>query len=355
MADLSLCPTPAPLKNEVKLPWGLDLENNLVHVSLAENGRASKLSCPNCSGALDAKQGRQLRWHFAHVSTAWCSGGVESLAHRRAIEILLEKKKVFLPPPDELSEGFWGSFSRAMDEVPLALENPRRVDLMLYAGNSRLAVEICVAHPVDEKKEADLSKWPYPSIEIFVDPEVALATTEDDFINHVLRWAPRRWISQAGWFAGTEEGVEAQLAREKEKSAAIFRAKAYARLGPTPFRISFLHGLSLIRETNPSFYAEFVTKLRSGKGGPKHYHHFMLRCGELGYLLGFSANKVGALVKKLGLEYRPPWGFIFIGGFYCTSKLSPQGVIAVWAFAHKNKLTSTSCTQLIEFIQTQLR
>lgn len=134
MSDLSLCPTPTPGKHEVRLPWGFDLENNLVHVSSAENGRACNLSCPNCAGALDAKQGRQLRWHFAHVSTAWCSGGVESIAHRRAIEILAAHKSVFLPPLDDISEGFWGNFSRAMAEVPLALANPRRVDLMLYAG-----------------------------------------------------------------------------------------------------------------------------------------------------------------------------------------------------------------------------
>lgn len=351
MADVTLCPAPLPAKYAVKLPWGCDLDNNLVHVSAAKNGRDCKLSCPHCSGALDAKQGRLLQWHLAHVSTTWCKGGVESLAHRRAIEILAAEKSVFLPPPDELSEGFFGNFSWAIAEVPLALENPRRVDLMLYAGSERLAVEICVSHPVDAAKEEDLRTWPFPSIEIFVDPIVALAKSEDDFIQHVLETAPRRWIHQAGWFAGTDEGEEALIAREKAKEAERFKREAYARIGPLPFRVFFLKGLAAIRNENSEFYAVLAMQLRSGKGGPTHHHSFILKCGEVGDILGLTAHKVGALVRKLELTYSPPWGIVFFNEFRCISKLSPQALIALWMYAWDNRLTNTNCEKLIARMQ----
>lgn len=208
---------------------------------------------------------------------------------------------------------------------------------------------------MDAEKEADLKLWPHPSIEIFINPSVALAKSEDDFVHHVLETAPRRWISQAGWFTGTDAGVEATLAREAIKEAERFKKDAYARLGPTPLRLSFLKGLSAIKEENPEFYRELAASLKSGQGGSANYHKFMVRCGDLGGLLGLSANKVGALAKQLGLLYRPPWGFTFFGDRFLTSKLSPQGVLALWTYARERGLTAATCEQLIAFMRLASR
>jgi hypothetical protein len=227
----------------------------------------------------------------------------------------------------------------------------RRVDLMLYARNAKLAVEVCVHHAVDVAKEADLKLWPHPSIEIFINPGIALSASEDNFVSHVLKASPRRWISQAGWFAGTRDGEEKVILQANALEAEIFKARAQQIRELTPVRLSFLRGLAAIKVETPSGYAQVSLHLKSGKGDSANYHPFMVKCGEVGRLLGLSAHKVGYLVKKLGLPYSAPWGFTFLGERFVTNKISPQGVISLWNFASEQKLTTTSCPQLIDFLQ----
>ena len=368
------CPLPPPPPNRVKIPWGVNLVGHLVHVSHAKNGRSCQLGCPECATALEAKQGAVRQWHLAHVSTTWCTGGLESAAHRRAIEILVEHKLVWLPAPDDQSQGFIANFERAADEVPLPMPNPRRADVVFYAGDRRLAVEVCVSHAVDSEKEADLRTWPHPSIEIFIDPMIALDSSEDAFIEHVLHSARRRWIYQAKWFLGTDEGCEAALARQIRENAIaakrrqeatlrkeraywlnpLFKPELYAATGPIAATPYFLQGLAAIQVLDPELHGVLSQNLRAGtrvRPFVSEDHSFTLTCEELSAWLG---TPVEGLVRQLGIEFLGPWG-AYKGVRPFSKELSPQSIIAVWAALHSKAMRKAPWEKLVLLLRSELR
>jgi hypothetical protein len=114
---------------------------------------------------LIAKKGFEREHHFSHASTtqhSGCTGDVESSIHRYAKQVISDAGylavpalKVDLPPPDnDLSAEIPAkrmTFDRVVAEESMAFGR-RRVDVVGYAAEGRLLIEICVTHRVRGKK-----------------------------------------------------------------------------------------------------------------------------------------------------------------------------------------------------------
>ncbi|MEM7372920.1 MAG: GIY-YIG nuclease family protein [Bacteroidota bacterium] len=70
------------MNQDIFLPYGLDENEEIVHISQVESGRSS-LSCPFCDAPLIAKKGTRLSHHFAHAGNTCkevAGGAVDSLS-----------------------------------------------------------------------------------------------------------------------------------------------------------------------------------------------------------------------------------------------------------------------------------
>lgn len=84
---------------ELKLPYGIDANNNLIHISSLtekDRGKACGLMCPCCKGELIASMGKKNRHHFKHKAQD-CNHGLETALHLMVKQILFKEKKMLLP------------------------------------------------------------------------------------------------------------------------------------------------------------------------------------------------------------------------------------------------------------------
>lgn len=79
------------MKRDIKLPFGLNVDGVLVHISEVGNGKNCNCYCPSCKSPLIAAKGRQIQHHFKHHIIHECDGGLESAIHLTAKK-LFEKK-----------------------------------------------------------------------------------------------------------------------------------------------------------------------------------------------------------------------------------------------------------------------
>ena len=74
-----------------ELPYGVNSENRLVHVSDVPNGRACACDCPGCKAPLIARQGRIRVWHFAHDNPApECESWLHATAKRLFAQTIMD-------------------------------------------------------------------------------------------------------------------------------------------------------------------------------------------------------------------------------------------------------------------------
>lgn len=85
------------MKRDIKLPFGLNVDGVLVHISEVGNGKNCNCYCPSCKSPLIAAKGRQIQHHFKHHIIHECDGGLESAIHLTAKKIIREKKQITLP------------------------------------------------------------------------------------------------------------------------------------------------------------------------------------------------------------------------------------------------------------------
>jgi hypothetical protein len=316
-----------------------------VHIGAAGKGRSCKLHCPECSGALDAKQGKKNRWHFAHQSVTWCNGVVcdgapLKTAHTRAQEIIAEHQVLTLPAPAPDGTPFALCFTASKVEVPLELDHARRIDVVLYKGSLVLGVEICVHHAVDDEKAQDLKGWEFPTVEIEIEPTLANADSEEPFISHVLHTAKRHWIHQAGLFSGTEEDPDKYAMRVAVKH----------RLQTVQVRQHFISAVNEVRAVDPELCRELVDTIRPGTSGSRHICTYTAT--QIGTLLGITAQRVGSLANEMDLPApllkkgeAHPWGHTWIG-FYVKTYRSIQALLALTHRARELGLTDTAIVEV---------
>jgi N12 class adenine-specific DNA methylase len=74
-------------KAEIKLSFGVNAANRIVHINDVERGRACDCTCPGCGAPLLAAKGPVQQHHFKHAVELDCEGAAESAIHRAACGI----------------------------------------------------------------------------------------------------------------------------------------------------------------------------------------------------------------------------------------------------------------------------
>lgn len=78
---------------KIKLPFGLDKNNTIIHISEVESGKNCDCFCPGCHSPLIAAKGNKILHHFKHSIDRECKNGLESAIHMAAKRQILKKNK----------------------------------------------------------------------------------------------------------------------------------------------------------------------------------------------------------------------------------------------------------------------
>lgn len=168
-------------KAEIRIPFGVDRTDRVVHISDVARGRACDCRCPGCGASLTAVKGPVRQHHFRHAIELDCEGAAESAIHRAAKQILRERKQVNLPEHRIEAEFFDSQGERHCAAEPVVLSGKvavfdsveeevglpgMRADLLAIEGNRKLIIEIRFQHPVDDEKRAKIAAAGVSAIEI---------------------------------------------------------------------------------------------------------------------------------------------------------------------------------------------
>ncbi|MCL9685721.1 competence protein CoiA family protein [Legionella maioricensis] len=166
---------------KIKLPFGLNENNIIVHITNVEGGEECNCICLDCKMPLIAVKGRIKQHHFRHKNINECKGGLESSIHLAAKQMIMEKKKITLPT--YVCTAF-ASDSRGLkhteDEIFLrnskiiyfdSVEKEKKLhgmkaDLVAHKEGIPLIIEIFYSHKVDDQKIAKIKNANISAIEI---------------------------------------------------------------------------------------------------------------------------------------------------------------------------------------------
>lgn len=198
------------MKAEIKLPFGLNENNILVHIADAKNGRKCNCICPACRNPLVAvNNGNKRQKHFRHDTDIDCKTGLESAIHLAAKQIILEKKKITLPELINIQTAMdskhfehkeketivhAGTMSFNTIEAEKDLHG-MKFDLWAEKSNTPLIIEIFYRHKVDEQKKDKIFKANISAIEIDLSDLTAENVKDwDDFWAHINDPKRSRWL-----------------------------------------------------------------------------------------------------------------------------------------------------------------
>lgn len=170
------------MKQPIKIPFGLNKSNVLVHISDVESGKKCGCICPACKSPLIAsKKGRQRQEHFKHAAVIECEGAFESAVHLAAKKIITERKQLTLSQylisvskkdsrgreytaqKTIVKHGTNINFDSVEEEVEL---QGMRADILAKKGAHQLIVEIFYRHKVDDQKREKITENNLSAIEI---------------------------------------------------------------------------------------------------------------------------------------------------------------------------------------------
>ncbi len=206
------------------LVYAMNENGRVVHVREVVSGLACGCRCPACGMPLIAKKGLELTHHFAHEAQSSCRAAAETALHRMAKEIVEQALKLWLPAVTarygtetrELYKGQDVIFTRAQSEARHLHEVVP--DLFLERGDHMLLVEICVTHPCDDAKRAELRAKGIATLEIDLSA-VPRNASREEVAKAVLHSAQRQWIYHPkieAEIGAIRAANEAERKREKE-------------------------------------------------------------------------------------------------------------------------------------------
>lgn len=195
----------------VKISWGRNPINRLVHISTVNSGLVCQCVCPDCGVKLVANKGDPAKklHHFSHYSKSECSG--ESVLHRAAKQIIEDAAgttlTLFTPMAQgyckgtslegEVLQEFW-KVSYKKIKIESAVQESRLgnivADVLIQTGEgSSMAVEIFVTHFKSDKDSEKFKQLKLNCIEIDLSG-CNWDILPEELIEQVLKEAPRRWI-----------------------------------------------------------------------------------------------------------------------------------------------------------------
>ncbi len=162
-------------------------EGVITHISEVERGLKCGCICPACKDKLIARKGKRVMHHFAHQSIENCEYGYESSLHLAAKDILLQTKKMVIPPvyicfTESYKEEICISEAKeiAFDRVELEHRfNDIVPDIVVYVGKKQFFIEIFVTHCIDEEKLKKLKAADISTIEIDLSKTDSTISTDE--------------------------------------------------------------------------------------------------------------------------------------------------------------------------------
>lgn len=166
---------------KIKLPFGLNENNTLVHISDVESGKKCGCVCPSCRSPLIAAKGRKNQHHFKHAGGHTCEGGLESAIHLAAKQIIMQKKEITLPEyvstvskKDSRGEEYTASETIAQGGTVISFDSTQeeaelhgmKADIFATKGQKQLIIEIFYQHKVEDEKIEKIAKANISAIEI---------------------------------------------------------------------------------------------------------------------------------------------------------------------------------------------
>ncbi|KKM04060.1 hypothetical protein LCGC14_1768050 [marine sediment metagenome] len=198
---------------KIKLPFGLNENNILVHITYVERGKKCYCVCPSCRSPLIAAKGSKKQPHFKHAVVNECEGGMESAIHLAAKQMIMEKKQITLPKYVSIAsatdsrgikhtegktvveDGTVITFDSVQEETEL---HGMKADILAKKGNKSLIIEIFYRHKVEDQKLVKITEANISAIEINLSD-----LTPEDVKNWETFWLcindPRRvqWLHYA--------------------------------------------------------------------------------------------------------------------------------------------------------------
>ena len=194
--------------------WARD-GSEVCHVSEAMKG--SDYECLDCGTVLRPWAPSARAWHFKHLNADRpCVNGSsmgcgEGLLHLLAKQVLLDGNNIKLREvhcpsiyPD-LEKTLYGNRVGYTDPVPEKWESSFRPDVsvsvdpavMSHSRDSRLHIEVCDTHKVDDVKRCAVRAAGVSMLEISIHHLRHVEVTKDQLTREVLCDAPRDWVFSA--------------------------------------------------------------------------------------------------------------------------------------------------------------
>lgn len=168
-----------PIK--IKLPFGLNENNILVHIADVKRGKKCYCVCPSCRSPLIAAKGSKKQHHFKHAFDNECKSGLESAVHLAAKKMIMERKQITFSKCVSIASG---TDSRGIEhkEQKIIVEDGMvvrfdsveeetelhgmKADILAKMRNKLLIIEIFYRHKVEEEKLVKIVKADISAIEI---------------------------------------------------------------------------------------------------------------------------------------------------------------------------------------------
>lgn len=230
-------------RSEVQLPYGEAPDGQLRHISDVPSGLACECVCPECHTRLVARKGQKTQHHFAHRATRLCKGAFETMLHKLAKQVLLERGKVKTPAViAQVGQERRLLFRERMfpltsveEEVTLPGMRP---DILARWDEHELLIEVMVTHPCDDEKlrrireqrraaiEIDMSKVPRHAPKVQIESAiVALADRKWLYNRHAEAAEQEIRLEQERREAEIQEGQQKAIQAEAQRLLEAWRAK----------------------------------------------------------------------------------------------------------------------------------
>ena len=159
--------------------FALNVAGEIVSVADVKRGLACSCSCYICGSRLVACQGTVREWYFAHEAKSNCTGGLETLLHKAAKQVLLQARDVMLPEVVascvlRLPDGRHGGATARREAWLQHYEDPRpevdfgnvQPDVVIETDLGPIWIEIAVTNPVNSEKLEKLKAHGVPVLEL---------------------------------------------------------------------------------------------------------------------------------------------------------------------------------------------
>lgn len=262
---------------EIKLPFGLNKNNTIIHVVDVERGKKCNCVCPFCRIPLIAAKGSKKQHHFKHATGNECEHGLESAIHLAAKKIIKEKNKITLPPynltvfkidakgqklykTDPIVQDITviENFDSIDEEVELY---GMKADLLAIKGKNKLIIEIFYRHKVEVQKIEKIKNVNVSAIEI----DLSKLTLEDiknweTFWLSINNSENIKWLHNAKASDYRKQKLEDQLEKETQELEEQYKKEEIKKQKKEQYEKKQL--LQALEDLKPLYSKKYVEQIK---------------------------------------------------------------------------------------------